>query len=178
MSETPNLNENNNRELHADYLFMVGTHHMPFDRLIQMADRFARENPDASVLVQYGTSQPPKEANGRENLSHQEMATLAGNLKGVVLPGGPSLMMEWLRRGFLPVIVPRDPDLGEHIDTHQIRFSDFMHRRSLIALAHDYQQVKAALADPQPVSAAQLEKIDSVSAVKAFEKLASSLLAD
>lgn len=178
MSETPNLNENNNRELHADYLFMVGTHHMPFDRLIQMADRFARENPDASVLVQYGTSQPPKEANGRENLSHQEMDALAGELKGVVLPGGPSLMMEWLRRGFVPVIVPRDPDLGEHIDTHQIRFSDFMCRRSLIVLAHDYQQVKAALADPQPVSAAQLEKIDSVSAVKAFEKLASSLLAD
>lgn len=178
MSETPNLNKNNNRELHADYLFMVGTHHMPFDRLIQMADRFARENPDASVLVQYGTSQPPKEANGRENLSHEEMDALAGNLKRVVLPGGPSLMMEWLRRGFLPVIVPRNPKLGEHIDTHQIRFSDFMSRRSLIALAHDYEQVKAALADPQPVSAAQLEKIDSASAVRAFEKLASSLLAD
>lgn len=178
MTETANISENNNRELHADYLFMVGTHHMPFDRLIQMADRFARENPDVSVLVQYGTSQPPKEANGRENLSHQEMDALAGNLKGVVLPGGPSLMMEWLRRGFVPVIVPRDPDLGEHIDTHQIRFSDFMRERSLIALANDYAQVKVALADPQPVSAAQLEKIDSASAVKAFEKLASSLLAD
>lgn len=178
MSETPSMSENHNRELQADYLFMVGTHHMPFDRLIQMADRFARENSDASVLVQYGTSQPPKEANGRENLSHQEMDALAGKLKGVVLPGGPSLMMEWLRRGFLPVIVPRDPELGEHIDVHQIRFSDFMRQRSLIALANDYEQVKAALADPQPVSAAQLDKIDSASAVRAFGKLASSLLAD
>ena len=106
------------------------------------------------------------------------MDALAGNLKGVVLPGGPSLMMEWLRRGFVPVIVPRDPDLGEHIDTHQIRFSDFMRRRSLIALANDYAQVKGALVDPQPVSADQLDKIDSASAVRAFTKLASSLLAD
>ena len=178
MSESANVSEINNRELQADYLFMVGTHHMPFDRLIQMADRFARENPDACVLVQYGTSHPPKEANGRENLSHEEMDALAGNLKGVVLPGGPSLMMEWLRRGFLPVIVPRDPELGEHIDTHQIRFSAFMRRRSLIALAHDYEQVKVALADPQPVSAAELEKIDSASAVRAFKKLVSSLLVD
>ena len=178
MSETASMGKKDNRELCADYLFMVGTHHMPFDRLIQMADRFARENPDSSVLVQYGTSQPPKEANGRENLSHQEMDALAENLKGVVLPGGPSLMMEWLRRGFLPVIVPRDPELGEHIDTHQIRFSDFMGERSLIALAHDYGQVKAALAEPQPVSAAQLDKIDSASAVRAFTKLVASLLAD
>lgn len=178
MSESANVSGINNRELQADYLFMVGTHHMPFDRLIQMADRFARENPDASVLVQYGTSHPPKEANGRENLSHQEMDALAGNLKGVVLPGGPSLMMEWLRRGFLPVIVPRDPELGEHIDTHQIRFSAFMRRRSLIALAHDYEQVKVALEDPQHVSAAELEKIDSASAVRAFKKLVSSLLVD
>ncbi len=178
MSETASMSKSNNRKLQADYLFMVGTHHMPFDRLIQMADRFARENPDASILVQYGTSQPPKEANGCENLSHQEMDALAKKLKGVVLPGGPSLMMEWLRRGFLPVIVPRDPELGEHIDTHQIRFSDFMRCRSLISLANDYEQVKAALADPQPVSAAQLEKIDSASAVKAFGKLVSSLLAD
>ena len=84
MSETASMGKKDNRELCADYLFMVGTHHMPFDRLIQMADRFARENPDASVLVQYATSQPPKEANGRENLSHQEMDALAENLKGVV----------------------------------------------------------------------------------------------
>ena len=178
MSETTSMSENSKRELQADYLFMVGTHHMSFDRLIQMADRFARENPDASVLVQYGTSRPPKEATGRENLSHQEMAALAGKLKGVVLPGGPSLMMEWLRRGFQPVIVPRDPELGEHIDVHQIRFSNFMHDRSLIVLANDYEQVKAALTDPRQVSAAQVDKIDSARAVCAFAKLASSLLAD
>ena len=49
MSETASMGKKDNRELCADYLFMVGTHHMPFDRLIQMADRFARENPDASV---------------------------------------------------------------------------------------------------------------------------------
>ena len=42
----------------------------------------------------------------------------------------------------------------------------------------DYGQVKAALAEPQPVSAAQLDKIDSASAVRAFTKLVASLLAD
>ena len=172
MSKIPNQLSS----IRADYLFMVGTHHMPFNRLITMADRFAKENPGCRILVQYGSSQPPKVANGVESLSHEQMDTLASQVKGVALPGGPSLMMEWLRRGITPVIVARDPQLGEHIDTHQIRFSAFMDERDLIALANNYQDLEHALKNPRPVSPSHLAQIDRDSAVAAFAELASSLL--
>ena len=160
----------------ADYLFMVGTHHMQFARLIAMADRFVSENNNQKVLVQYGQSCPPNVAAGVENLSHEQMDGLSGQLKGVVLSGGPSLMLEWLRRGLKPVVVPRDPKRNEHIDEHQIRFSNFMAARQLITLANSYEEVSCALLNPSQVPRDKLALLDKDTAVENFALLAEELL--
>lgn len=115
-------------------LFMVGTHHLPFNRLIDWADQLQSKYPDWQITVQYGTSAPPQLARGVESLTQGEMVALGADLDQVVLPGGPSLMMEWIRRGFRPIIVPRRPELGEHIDPHQIKFSAAMAEKNLITL--------------------------------------------
>jgi UDP-N-acetylglucosamine transferase subunit ALG13 len=49
-------------------------------------------------------------------------------------------------------VVPRDQDLGEHVDGHQQRFSRWMAERGQVELAVDEEdlgrRIDAALADP------------------------------
>jgi UDP-N-acetylglucosamine transferase subunit ALG13 len=41
----------------------------------------------------------------------------------VVCHGGPGIIMEAREAGHVPLCMPRDPHLGEHVDGHQQRFA-------------------------------------------------------
>lgn len=208
-------------------LFMVGTHHKSFSRLIDWADRYQQKyssvennkdlvqstieanrlkpgnaskdnsistdnNPltqnhsepgeNLDIQVQYGTSPQPKYARGQENYTHAEMDQLADTLNAIVLPAGPSLMMEWVRRGYKPIIVPRDPALDEHIDEHQLKFAASMEKTGLITLCHSYTELEHALeqikADPAKGKATEnlLQKFDREHSIKNFTQLMEKLL--
>jgi Glycosyltransferase family 28 C-terminal domain len=70
----------------------------------------------------------------------------------VVTHGGPASIAEVRRLGRLPVVVPRDPARGEHVDGHQQRFSRRMAERGWLVLCETQEQLTAALdagmADP------------------------------
>lgn len=132
----------------VDILFMVGTHHFPFTRLLTWADAFADAHPEVHILVQHGETpcdQFPVRSNltWAKSLTHAEMDTL--HPLAVVLPAGPSLMMEWARRGVKPLVVPRDPKQGEHIDEHQQLFARDMQSIGLIDVFDTYELLSDAL---------------------------------
>lgn len=132
----------------VDILFMVGTHHFPFTRLLKWADRFAETHPQLRLLVQHGETScsefiARKNLVWQASLTHAEMDTL--HPLAVVLPAGPSLMMEWARRGVKPLVVPRDPKQGEHIDEHQQLFARDMQSIGLIDVFDTYELLSDAL---------------------------------
>jgi UDP-N-acetylglucosamine transferase subunit ALG13 len=45
--------------------------------------------------------------------------------------------MEARARGHQPIVVPRDPQLGEHVDGHQLRFATRIGRTGLVVVARD-----------------------------------------
>ena len=51
------------------------------------------------------------------------MVTLLGEASVVVCHGGPGTIMDAREAGHVPLCVPRDPHLGEHVDGHQQRFA-------------------------------------------------------
>jgi len=118
-------------------LGLVGTDHHPFDRVVAWLDAFARTHPDVHVVVQHGTSQPPTAADGVPLLPKAELAGLLDRAAVVVSHGGPSTIVESYRTGRMPVVVPRDPQHGEHVDGHQQRFARFAEQRGLALVAHD-----------------------------------------
>ena len=63
----------------------------------------------------------------------------------VVAQGGPGGIMDSRGEGRLPIVVPRDPALGEHVDDHQLRFAAHLHRRGRVALALDEQAFRSAV---------------------------------
>lgn len=103
---------------------LLGTDHHPFDRLVAWTEQLAATG-DIDWFVQHGATPLPAQhpwMSGRPMLGAAELEDLLGRADAVVTHGGPGLIMEARTHGHLPVVVPRDPVRGEHVDDHQQRF--------------------------------------------------------
>lgn len=125
---------------------LLGTDVHPFARLVGWADDWAREHPDDTVVVQYGYSEPPAVAQGVRLMPPAELAALIREADVVVTHGGPGTMSDARAAGHLPVLVPRDPSLGEHVDGHQLRFSAWVESKGLATVARDAAAFVTAVA--------------------------------
>ncbi|GAA1086463.1 glycosyltransferase [Nocardiopsis composta] len=126
-------------------LVTVGTDHHPFRRLVSWADAYAREHPGVRVLVQHGRTPRPAHAEAAEFLSPAELAGAMSEAAVVVTHGGPGSIVAARRAGHLPVAVARDPELGEHVDDHQLRFVTRLDTSELVRACSSPQQLAAAL---------------------------------
>ncbi len=122
----------------------VGTDHHPFDRLVRWADSWLPDG--VRCVVQHGTSAPPRRAEGVAYLDHGALTALLGEAAVVISHGGPTTITESRRHGLRPIVVPRSPELGEHVDDHQQRFCARMAAKGLISVAADEESF-AALTD-------------------------------
>lgn len=110
----------------------VGTDHHPFNRLIAWADQWSENNLNDTVTVQYGHSNPPNLAVGMAFLHPQELQDLIASSDIVITHGGPATIADARTAGHLPLVFPRDPVHGEHVDDHQQRFSRWSATRELV----------------------------------------------
>jgi UDP-N-acetylglucosamine transferase subunit ALG13 len=130
-------------------LVSVGTDHHPFDRLVRWVDGWlgAQDNGEVTCLVQYGASHPPGRARGLPYLDHADLSQVMGGAHVVVCHGGPSTIAEARRNGHRPIVVPRNPRLGEHVDDHQERFSRRLADAGMVWLVTSREDLVHALDD-------------------------------
>jgi UDP-N-acetylglucosamine transferase subunit ALG13 len=105
---------------------LLGTDHHPFDRLVRWTDAAAQRHPGVRFVVQHGTSRPPANAEAHDFLDQTLLRGLLDEASAVVCHGGPGVITEAREAGHVPLCVPRDPGLGEHVDGHQQRFATMM----------------------------------------------------
>jgi len=110
----------------AELVVSVGTDHHQFDRLIQWIDEWRDLYTDKVVVVQAGTSTPSRHGDSRDLIPHGDLLEMFREAVVVVSHGGPSTVMDARMSGRLPVVVPRDPGFGEHVDEHQLRFAEHL----------------------------------------------------
>jgi len=106
-------------------LVTVGTDHHPFDRLVRWADAWLAGHPgELRCLMQTGTSAPPTAAaDWQAYLEFDALQAAMGTAAAVVCHGGPGTILGARHRGAVPIVVPRQHRLGEHVDDHQVAFS-------------------------------------------------------
>lgn len=128
-------------------LVAVGTDFHPFDRVVGWIDGWLESGAaDAvDVLVQYGHSKPPTVAQGSGLLDHEDLQDAMARAAVVVCHGGPATITEARRHGKLPICVPRDPERGEHVDSHQQLFARRMGAGGIVHLAETQHELRAAL---------------------------------
>ncbi|MEU6024650.1 glycosyltransferase [Micromonospora sp. NPDC047134] len=137
----------------AQLLVAVGTDKHPFDRLVGWLREWYGEVADEVVLtVQHGHTRVEGLPDAVPFLGHAELQTAMAGADLVVCHGGPATILEARRHGHLPIVVPRDPSLGEHVDNHQQLFARRLGAAGLVALCESRQELLAALtaglADP------------------------------
>lgn len=129
-------------------LVLVGTDIHPFDRLVVWVQQWLTDRGPAAprCVMQRGTSVAPEEpATSVAFFPHEELQSNVREAAIVVSHGGPATITECRRSGRLPIVVPRDPALREHVDGHQQRFARMFARSGLICLAESEEDLRAAL---------------------------------
>lgn len=111
---------------------LTGTDHHPFDRMVRWIDDAAVRLPGVQFVIQHGASMPPLVATGYAHLAHDRLVALLVGASAVVCHGGPGIIMEAREAGHIPVCVPRDPELSEHVDGHQQRFAAIVGRAGVV----------------------------------------------
>lgn len=140
---------------HAPYrvVVTVGTDHHPFDRLIGWVDAWAELHPGVRVLVQRGESAVPVHLESVEMIGYDELVAAMASADAVVAQGGPGGIMDARSVGHRPIVVPRRGTLGEHVDDHQVAFTNWMAGRELVWLVASASELTdlldRAMEDPQ-----------------------------
>lgn len=111
-------------------LVTVGTHEDPFDRLITALDDLVEAGQiDEGVLIQRGYSAPARSCESVDLMPYQQLQHAMADARIVVTHGGPASIMQALAAGKVPIVVPRQPAFGEHVDEHQVDFTRRMQDR-------------------------------------------------
>jgi UDP-N-acetylglucosamine transferase subunit ALG13 len=127
----------------------VGTHEQPFDRMLRAVAALGGDEP---MLVQYGTStitQGPGE--WVDFLSFDELAGRAKDARAFVCHAGVGSIVLARRCGHRPIIMPRRPEHGEHVDEHQLELSRRLHAAGLVTVVEDEHELAAAIRNPAAV---------------------------
>lgn len=78
-------------------------------------------------------------------MPHAELQAALRRSAVIVCQGGPGSIMDARGVGKVPIVVPRRPELGEHIDDHQVRFSRRLDEAGLIRTAATEQDFRLLL---------------------------------
>lgn len=101
----------------------VGNSKQPFDRLLRMVDQAAGRL-QLPALLQTGTSAyRPLYADRVDFVGRDEFDELCRTVDHLVMHAGAGSVMAAMRFGKVPIVVPRNGDLGEHINNHQFELA-------------------------------------------------------
>ena len=123
----------------------VGTDHHRFDRLVGWMDEWAGEHPQSKVIIQRGGSPNTVHCESHELIPHGELCELFAAASVVISHGGPSTVMDARSAGRFPIVVPRDPARGEHVDDHQLRFGRHLAHHGLAVVATEREPLERAI---------------------------------
>jgi UDP-N-acetylglucosamine transferase subunit ALG13 len=153
----------------------VGTDHHPFDRLMGwLAGMEARAG--VRIHVQHGRTSLPPSLQGSPMLAPEPMHELLRRASAVITHAGPGSIMDARDHGHIPIVVPRDPRHGEHVDDHQLRFARFLERSGSVMTAYDEGQLDARVRVSVLVGPQRTAVVRPATTLARFEQLVDGLV--
>jgi UDP-N-acetylglucosamine transferase subunit ALG13 len=125
----------------------VGTHHDPFPRLL---DALA-ELPGEELVVQYGPAAAPAGvARAEAFMPFDAMLECFRQADVVITHAGVGSILCARREGHLPLVVPRQHKLGEHVDEHQAELTRALEARGSVVAVWDTANLAQIVAAAPP----------------------------
>jgi len=117
------------------------------DRLVTALDDLVvhRAVHEEVVITAAAYGYVPIHAKGLGIQAYDTLAGMIDDASAVVTHGGPASIAMALSAGHVPVVVPRNPAFGEHVDDHQMRFATWFARRRDIEVVLEMVELRASL---------------------------------
>ncbi len=122
----------------------VGTHEQGMNRLFKELDRL-KENHLVrdDIFAQIGySSYIPQYFEYKQMIGYQQMDYYIKKAKIVITHGGPGSIFHPLQYGKIPIVVPRNPKFNEHVDDHQILFTNRLEKENRVLAVYDISNLK------------------------------------
>lgn len=125
----------------------VGMSASPFDRLLKTVDELpVREK----LVVQHGSSSVrPARAVCHDYLPYDELTEYVRQARVVITHAGVGSVALALMHEKRPVVVPRLRRFGEAVDDHQAPLAQTLHRRGVVRLVDDLDELPHVIEEPQ-----------------------------
>ena len=136
----------------------VGTHEQQFNRLINCVDELKTNGTiEDEVIIQSGYSDCEIRNCSHSGLySYEEVDGFFEKARIIITHGGPSSIIQALRYGKPPIVVPRLKRFNEHINDHQLDFCRIVSERyDNIILVEDIDKLKNAILGYDELAAAR-----------------------
>ena len=134
----------------------LGTHPQPMDRLVRALDSIARSSPDEAIVIQSAVfGYQPTRCQILSVIAHAELDARMREASVIITHGGPSLIMAALALGRRPIVVPREPRFGEHVDGHQAQFAVWLAERRPIRVVLDVDDLSGSIAEVRALGPAE-----------------------
>lgn len=129
-------------------LVTLGTHPKPMDRLVRELDALIerRELTQDVVITAAAYGEQPGRARALGIQPYAVLERMAKAATVMVTHGGPASIALALSYGHVPVVVPRDPEFGEHVDDHQIQFSVWLAGHRDVSVVRNMADLGGAIA--------------------------------
>ena len=124
---------------------VVGTQY-GFDRLIQTGDDWAAKHPEFEFFAQIGVGKfKPRNMEFVDFLDPTTFKNKLGACECIVAHAGMGSILQSLENGKPVIVMPRNPDLGEVQNTHQLDTARRMRENVSIEVAMDENELAARL---------------------------------
>jgi UDP-N-acetylglucosamine transferase subunit ALG13 len=142
----------------------VGTHEQPFNRLVEYVDGLKEQNiiiDDIVIQTGYSTYEP-KFCEWSKLYPYQRMLELVEKADIVITHGGPSSFIMPLQVGKIPIVVPRQFQYNEHVNNHQVEFSNAVAKRQgNIIVVENIENLKDTIVNYDKIVASMPVKMKS-----------------
>jgi UDP-N-acetylglucosamine transferase subunit ALG13 len=127
----------------------------PFDRLARAVDALAADGTvGEDFFVQLGACRyTPTHARVERFLSFDQVCAAIREASVVITHAGAGSTLVCIQQGKHPIMVPRRPSLGEHVDEHQLRFAEKLAGAGLATAVDDLTTLSRSIADVRGRSA-------------------------
>lgn len=125
----------------------VGTHEQQFNRLIEEIDILKEKDIiQQDIFIQTGYSDyKPKNCQYSELISYEEMLSYTEKAEIVITHGGPGSIMLPLSLNKVPIVVPRQSTFKEHVDDHQVLFSQRLAKENKIIPIYNIKDLEESI---------------------------------
>lgn len=146
----------------------VGTPTQGFPRLLEVVDQLAGGGffDDEPVFMQTGSTRDfvPRHCNATAFVPRPQFEGLLMEARLIICHGGVTLL-EMIRLGKVPVVMPRRKKYGEHVNDHQLELVELLASEGRIVAAWEPRDLRGAVVDARRRTAWPVAKSEIASLV-------------